>query len=223
MRDNKKRAHIYRQIRIMTLVVLVCGVYIIPVQARPISYSGGWTLMQKNNWQKNRLHAHLSTSRRNSIGLNIETYTDKNKVHVQWNHLVFRKNTKHSQANIYLRNQWGVAHVVDHNYPTLTISVHSDWETRRHFLSYDASGVYIDNIDSGSFFHQARIGIAPYVAGYGKLHTWLMLQVEHHPQDPRQKNRIISSCIIRLFKSIYLIELGIDDYKRGLLNAIIRF
>ena len=50
----------------------------------------------------------------------------------------------------------------------LTLSY--DWETRKHFFLYAAEVEYTDDneVESTSFHQIARIGIAPYVAPYGK-------------------------------------------------------
>ena len=42
-----------------------------------------------------------------------------------------------------------------------------------------------------------RIGWAPYEGSYGELHTWLMLQVEHLPEND---DTTIITPLLRLFK-----------------------
>jgi hypothetical protein len=67
---------------------------------------------------------------------------------------------------------------------------------------------------------KSRIGFAPYIAGYGRLHTWLMYELNNMPENEAP---IISNFILRLFKSTNLLELGIDENKNTTLNFIKRF
>ena len=53
------------------------------------------------------------------------------------------------------------------------------------------------SVDS-SVMQKARIGYAPYTAGYGSLHTWLMFELHNMPE---YKDSLISNFVIRLFKS----------------------
>ena len=67
---------------------------------------------------------------------------------------------------------------------------------------------------------KARLGVAPYVGDYGDLHTWLMLQVDHHP---KQSDNITFTPMVRLFKSETLVEAGLSDDGDVLFNWILRF
>ena len=49
---------------------------------------------------------------------------------------------------------------------------------------------------------------------YGQLHTWLMLQAEHHPNEYLSDNRIIWTPILRLFKGDFLLELGANSNQK---------
>ncbi len=197
-----------------------------PAIARPVSYPGGWTVMQMNDSDSHSLHVHYSPNAHYSIGYKGEYFQDKNwQFHgAQLNYLVKRWNATNSQANIYAKNAVGLAYSDNSSFDTRMsmagfTGVAADWETRRWFTSYENHYVNAGNIDS--FFNQsARIGIAPYIGDYGDLHTWLMLKVDY---TPSQNKPLTFTPLIRLFKSEYLAELGISNKGDALLNWVIRF
>ena len=67
---------------------------------------------------------------------------------------------------------------------------------------------------------KARFGIAPYIADYGKLHTWIMCALKHMPEI---EDTITPEVILRLFKSTNLMEIGIDKKKNLAFNFVKRF
>lgn len=74
-------------------------------EARPVSYPGGWTVMQHNNTNASSLHVHYSPTFQDSIGFYAEsnwTY-DWTFQGVQYNRLLKRWNTENSQANVYVK------------------------------------------------------------------------------------------------------------------------
>lgn len=199
------------------------------LEARPISYPNSWTIMQQHNWEKTTLHIHYSPKAKNSIGFLGAYYKRGNDrlYAMQWNHLLFRNNQKNSQANLYSKihlgelerrmNQTQVFHSA--------FNLSFDWETRRYFFLYDVELEHTDEkfTDSNTFHHKARIGITPYIAPYGKLHTWLMLQFEHHPDESNSDNHYILTPMVRFFKGDYLCEIGLNSNNQILFNTIIRF
>lgn len=199
------------------------------LEARPISYPNSWTIMQQHNWEKTLVHVHYSPNAKNSLGI-LSAYYQEEKdrlTALQWNHLLYRKNQKKSQANLYTKIHLGrlEREIGQTNVSHSAFNLSYDWETRKHFFLYAAEIEHTDEpfIDSTSFHQKTRIGIAPYVAPYGKLHTWLMLQIEHHPDDTDSDNRIIITPMVRFFKGDYLCEIGLNSNNQILFNSIIRF
>ena len=74
--------------------------------ARPISYVGGWTIMQMNDFKRHSIHLHYSPSIKYSIGYKGEYWLEKEwQFHgAQLNYLIKRVNTSKSQTNLYLKN-----------------------------------------------------------------------------------------------------------------------
>ena len=146
--------------------------------ARPVSYSGGWTAMSYNDYARNSFLVHYSPTSKYSIGYKAAYWQKKeywlNAFNI--NYLAKRINKKKSQANIYLNTGLGLltTDYKEYNNKKELVSyggVSTDWETRRLFISYNINAIKSKTVD-GTFMQKARFGFAPYLAGYGKLHTW---------------------------------------------------
>ncbi len=209
----------------MLRIVFILSALLVTAKARPISYAGGWTFMSMNNWESSIAHYHYSPTAFESFGISLENYNESNRydTNFQFNKLIKRKNTRTSQANLYLKTKAGLAFEGNNEYFNSHLGLAADWETRRYFTSYETALHYSDDLDNGSFHQQARVGIAPYIAEFGDLHTWLMLQVEHHPEEEQDSQQFIVTPLVRLFKGAYLTEFGINSNGNAIINLIIRF
>ena len=189
-------------------------------EARPVSYPGGWTLMLNNNGDSNSAHLHYSPTAKTSVGVRSE-YNRGDDFYfngVQINHLVKRWNEHNSQANFYFKSAAGIAYS-DAEDAAGFVGVAADWEDRRYFISYENRYMKAGDIHDG--FHQsARVGIAPYIGGFGDLHTWMMLQVDHHPED---QEKVTITPLLRFFKGFHLMEAGISNQGDALFNYVVRF
>lgn len=192
-------------------------------EARPVSYPGGWTVMQRNNGDNSALHVHYSLTASDSIGL----YSERNwaaDIHftgLQYNRLVKRWNGPGSQANIYAKFAAGQADPFGADGPELSgfISLAADWETRRWFASVETR--MSEFAGNSSISHSGRVGAAPYIGDYGDLHTWLMLQIDNHPEADMP---VTTTPLVRFFKGVQMVELGYNVQEKELLfNWIMRF
>ena len=211
---------------LLAAIYMVALGVVTPALARPVSYPGGWTVMQMNDADAHSLHVHYSPSAKYSIGYKAEYWRDENwQFHgAQLNYLVKRWNAPASQANFYIKSAAGMAHSdfgrFDHRYePAAFTGVALDWEDRRWFTMYENRYTYAGNIDR-FFMQKARIGVAPYIGDYGDLHSWLMLQIDHNPS---KRDEVTVTPLVRLFKSETLVEAGISDDGDVLFNWIVRF
>ena len=198
---------------------------------RPVSYKGGWTLMQMNKVDHQGLHLHYSPSAHWSIGYKGE-YWPKEKwllQGVQINWLVKRWNQDRSQANIYIKLFGGGAFLESQPTQILGTKKHlagflgwaADWENRRIYTAYE-SRIYFVKAVNYVFNHELRLGVAPYLGDYGDLHTFFILAVEF-TYDKMEKNGFLFIPMLRLFKGDYLMEIGMTHKKNIILNTMIRF
>ena len=216
--------------RILTTLFCMAFLYPASAYARPVSYPDGWTIMIRNDADQNSAHVHYTFDMRHSLGLRVRYDRDGDFTFTgaQLNRLIKRWNKPDSQANIYGRFGFGVVSD-DHDSAEMRpardddtamfFGLSGDWETRRYFLS--ASAEHWDNgrFGSTSSYH-SRLGIAPYVANTGALHTWIMIEGHYRPE---REDELGASALLRFFKGPALVEIGVDDNAHPLLNYIHRF
>lgn len=214
----------------IAISIMALAAFPLTAEARPVSYPDGWTVMLRNDADQNSAHIHYTVDMRHSVGLRVryDREGDFTFTGAQVNRLVKRWNKPDSQANIYGR--FGLGYVSDNfdmsetrlerdGDTALFIGASADWETRRYFVS--AAAEHWENGRFGEFssFH-SRLGIAPYVANTGALHTWFMIEGHHRPES---KDKFGASALFRFFKGPALVEIGVDDKGEPLLNYIHRF
>ena len=147
------------------------------------------------------VYYHYSPSYRFSVGIEAvsDKYTDQEYAYWRSTYLLNRKNTQHSQRNIYLQ-AGSSTQGLDHHF----VGVHGDWETRRWFSGFGAKNVKTNTSDYSEKFLQ--LGVAPYLGEYGVLHTWLMLKSK---KDSRLEGWSTYP-VLKFFKGNLLLEVGYD-------------
>tara|TARA_A100001234_G_scaffold109672_1_gene96350 strand:- start:3 stop:599 length:597 start_codon:yes stop_codon:yes gene_type:complete len=182
------------------------------LESRPISYSGGHTLMHFNDSMKESIYYHYSPIYKFSIGL--ESIQNKvfstNETNIRFTYLLNRKNKKLSQRNLYFQSAISTK---NNNY---VFGMHGDWETRRYFIGFDYKEVknIIDYTDK-----HIQLGFAPYLGEYGDLHTWLMVKTKKNSLNNKQ----ITYPVVKFFKGNVLLELGYDKKTDWDIHLMYRF
>jgi hypothetical protein len=185
--------------------------------AKPLSYPGGVMVMQENDQTGNTLsvdytfdpHFALGMYAKRDIGGN-DFYT----VGPQLNTLIKRWNLADGQGNIFSMTGAGASWQGSHTQPAAWASLVFDYETRRYFFSYEPRLMYSGDIEK-SFWQRASIGVAPYLANYDQLNTWIMLKVDHHPA--KQDHFVVTPYLRLFYKTIWL-EAGYSSDNHVLLN-----
>lgn len=194
--------------------------------ARPVSYAGGWTLIEDTDRQSTSALIHYSPSAAYSLGVKADWDRDSDILFtgLQGTWLANRWFGEDHQANLYFWGAAGLAQGVGSSESgdeaAGQIGVMADWETRRLYISYRASARDYGKLDS-SAMQAARIGFAPYIGDTGELHTWFMVEVDNRPDD---NEPIGVTPLIRLFYGSAMFEAGwslTDD--QPLLNFQYRF
>lgn len=212
------------QILIIALLTL-CAITQ-PAWSRPVSYPGGVTLDFSNNGDQHSALLHYSPSAKYSVGFRTEYRRggDYTLTGLQLNNLIKRWNKKDSQANFYIKSGIGFAErnssrfTDDSSFSAFT-GIAADWESRRFFTSYENRYIKAGALDD-FFVQKIRLGIAPYLADYGSLHTWFMLELEHEPED---SDTFTVTPLLRFLKDVHLLEVGVSDDNDVLFNWTIRF
>jgi hypothetical protein len=190
--------------------------------ARPVSYPGGWTVLQNNDAMANSLWVHVSPDARHSVGYYGEyDRAEKTTAHtVRATRLVRRWNEKASQGNLYAWGAFGAALPGDGGDAKGAglAGISADWETRRVFVMAEAKAAQIGA--KAEVDYSGRLGFAPYAGDYDDLHLWLMLQVQH---KPTANEPIVTTPMARLFWDVNLVELGWQvETETVMFNWIIR-
>lgn len=210
----------------LLLIFVLLGGLAVPTMARPISYPGGWMVMQMNDSAVNSLQLQYSPTAKYSVGYTGEYWRDEEwQFHgFQLNNLLKRWNNKDSQANLYLFTAGGVAYSDFESLEGKTeaawfTGMEADWEDRRFFTSYENRLTYAGDITK-EFRQKGRIGIAPYIGDYGDLHSWVMLQIDHSPSS---RDELTITPFIRFFKGTTLVEAGVNNNGKILINFMKTF
>lgn len=198
---------------IRNLCIILCFLSL-DLNARPISYSGGSTLMAFSDNMKNSIYYHYSPSYKYSLGVEAlkDKQLDKDHAYFRLTYLLNRKNTQQSQRNLYFQSGVSSEGLNSNFY-----GIHGDWETRRLFTGFGYKQVKTNLEDYSSQYIQ--LGIAPYLGEYGDLHTWIMLK--------SKKNSLLDDWstypVLKFFKGDFLIELGYNDKIQWDIHAMYRF
>jgi hypothetical protein len=191
-------------------------------QAKPLSYVGGTMVMQENDETGYTLSLDYTFTPVTALGFYIKREENGKEILMltpEFNTLLKRWNLPNGQGNIFNMTGVGLAHYRDNNQPCLWTAFLADYESRRWFFSYEPRFVWDGDIEK-SFWQRARIGIAPYLANYKDLNTWLMLQVDHHPA---KHDHFVATPLIRFFYKTYLFEVGYSSNQHIMVNWQIQF
>lgn len=189
--------------------------------ARPVSFAGSWMLMQMNGPADHSLMALYSPTAQYAVGVRTDyTRKDETWMHsLTYNRLLQRWNAPESQGNLFLQSGAGAAEGHGETSPALWGGIEADWETRRVYFAYENRLVHAGDVEK-VFTHKARAGVAPYIGGYNDLHTWLMVQVDHRPED---RDNVVITPFVRLFTTEVLTEFGVSNKKDAMINVTLQF
>ena len=197
--NNSNKANIPHMGMYKFIGLFIALVFASYVESRPISWSGGSTMMYKSNSMMSSYYYHYSPSYKYSVGaeyINDRHYNDQ-YISIRSTYLLDRKNTKSSQRNLYL-----TASISSKSNDDLYYGIHGDWETRRYFTSFSILDKRASQKDYTE--NEFQIGIAPYLGEYNQLHTWIMLKSKEDTRDDKWK----TYPFIKLFKGDFLLEVG---------------
>ncbi len=216
--------HIKNKTKALIAVFILTGSLLLgeKAEAKPVSYVGGFMVMQENDETGNTLSLDYTFSPRFAAGLYAKKEnggTEFKTVGPQLNTLIKRWNLPEGQGNIFNMTGAGVSHYQDKDKFSAWTGILADYETRRIFTSYEARLMYVDTIEK-SLWQRARVGFAPYVANYDDLHTWFMVQVDDHPAKEKS---IVVTPLVRLFYHTTLVEGGVSNNGDVMFNWVLQF
>ncbi|MDC1014989.1 hypothetical protein OAQ97_00510 [Gammaproteobacteria bacterium] len=196
-------------------IIILVFLMVFNADARPISYSGGTTIMYKSDTFNDSIYLHYSPTYKYSIGLERakNKFYKNTENYFRFTYLVNRKNTDISQRNLYFQS--GV--LVDDT-DGFFYGVHGDWETRRWFSGFgykDTKNTFGQNYTD----QYIQLGVAPYVGDYGDLHTWIMIKTKKNSLTNTQS----TYPELKFFKGSTLVKFGYSDKTEWDLHLMYRF
>lgn len=132
--------------------------------------------------------------------------------------LLKRWNNWESQGNFYLFGGPGIERMNGQNKYFTRTGVQADWETRRIYTMTKYTSTITDWQNQESY--EARVGFAPFLAGFKDLNIWAILQVTH---DPKASQQTEVTPLVRMFYKNVLWELGSSLDNKWLINFMVRF
>lgn len=206
------------------LVVLFGLLSSLASYAHPVIYKDGTMIGSFNTTFFSDNQLNHSFRQNWAVGLNHVRFTkdDRNTELglARLNHLLWRKNEDHSQANVYLVSGLGLADSEIENSRTNTAymgGIETDWETRTLFAAlkyYHYSSPDTFDIPMAV----ARLGFSPLEADFDKLQTWFMLQGMHMGGV---ESKLVVTPLVRFFYHNVLWEMGSSTRGEWLLNFMV--
>lgn len=196
-------------VRPALLITFACLASTVAI-GRPVSYVGGWTVIEESDRQSSSALLHYTPSPNMSLGFKTEVNRDSDFAIYSIHPTLLAKRWFGAdyQGNLYFHGGIGVASGIRDNPRSDQLAIYggvmADWETRSLFVSY--RNRYLEAGHYAAQFMQAfRAGFAPYEGDSGDLHTWLILEIDHRPSDP---DSVTATPLVRFFKGPLLVEAG---------------
>jgi len=142
-----------------------------------------------------------------------------NLIMPQLNHLLKRWNEYDLQANIYLYGGYGLLKKNQSKLSAGLIGIEADAEDRNYYIAFKYESM-IDADTDKIYQTSLRLGIAPYISEHNELTSWLIVQLQYHPE--LHTNFAITP-MARLFYKTALIEIGSSLEGQWLINLMFHF
>jgi hypothetical protein len=137
----------------------------------------------------------------------------------QFDYLVYRRNETDYQANLYAYAGYGSVTFQGQSGTTGLGGLEADAESRKYYGLAKVEGM-LPTLGPTYYQYQARVGIAPYVAEFNEIASWLILQAEYHPSLTR--NYAVTP-LARFFYKNVLWETGVSLDGDWMANLMFHF
>jgi len=193
--------------------------------AHPVTFQDGSALFLKYQPKLSGTEFNYSYTPRSALGVTHVRF--KRNAHEtehylipKWNTLYQRWNKPSSQANIYLSAGMGAFHQEDGDSGgALLGSLQADWESRRYYTQFNADLIQAEG-DNDLHHFRARVGVAPSLAAFDEIQTFLIAQVSYLPE---RAEAFQVGPVLRAFYGRYLFEIGMTQDGEFVGTAMIHF
>src|SRR3954470_7298585 len=213
-------------LRIAVAMALVMPYPFLTVEAKPIAFANGTTVMgEYGAGTMTEIQGFYAPTFRYSLGgghliLNGPGSDDSKQItYARFNYLPKRWNFESAQANVFVWGSLGNAYVASTNDNQFAWNAGGqiDYETRRIYAS-----LRTDYHDANSFSHRIdtlQLGLAPYAHDYSTLAVWFVIQAREYTGGLYDGTEW--AALLRVFKRNAWIEAGAT--RDGKLQAMLMF
>lgn len=209
--------------RIKTIILLVAFVlFASSGHSHPITFKNGFAVWTFSMKERQDFRLNYTFQPKWALGVNYSHFNLENQDnnHAAWlqlNHLLKRWNTKNSQANIYLSAGFGGLTNDQSTKPMGHVEAQADFETRRIYVAANHQSLFSDFSN-----HRTKLsaGIAPYLADYDGLHTWVITHVMIQPNMPKE---FVVAPGLRFFYKQFFGEIGSSLQGDWFITAMFHF
>lgn len=213
-----------RLMRFSFLLAMLIFSHPLTSHANPVSFRDGWGIMPAFTPDWNDLDVNYSLTNRYALGASSFYRKGEDSTATfgiaRINYLVKRWNELESQGNLFVSGGIGGRHdsMEDDSIAGFS-AIEGDYETRRIYtlLGYETlqspNGVDFNRV-------RARAGIAPYLADFNSLHTWIVTQVDYMPEMDDETE---VTPLLRFFYNNLALEVGVSLRGNTFLAAMAHF
>lgn len=214
---------------LLGLIVVVCIMcYPTTVLAHPVTFKGGYALTTELTEKRQAVELGYTFTQKDSLALSLiglDARVDGEDetlrfILPRFNTRLYRKNSLESQTNLYLSLGLGAVEQENRFDLATVLSAQADYETRRVYTLL--SGETLQSEGNRDFYKaRYRFGVAPYVANYEQVHTWLIGQVEYSTAEDKERWSVTP--LVRLFYKTYLLEFGVSTRGKFFITGMLHF
>lgn len=192
--------------------------------AHPVSYEGATQLMIEAGEDMQMFELYHSITASQAFGTHFLRLdgkgVERHLMGLQYNRLLKRWNLPDAQANIYAGIGAGAAHDRERDRwtPAAVAIWQADYETRRIYTAYEGMAWVGDGFTH--IGNSVAVGVAPYLAEFDELNTWLLLKARHVTEFD---DKIEVMPMLRFFYRNLFLEVGATLDGKPQVNFMIHF
>jgi hypothetical protein len=184
----------------------------------PVAYEGAFSFMSQNTSFQTENTLVYSPKYWLGVGVKHQQMKEEKRTNIHLGYLVKRWNEFDSQANVYFFGGPGFEKSEGESRYFTRYGAQADWESRKYYTLIKFNGTKSKTTTTETY--QARVGFAPYIAGFDDFNSWLILDVKH---NPKFDNETVITPTLRMFYKNVLWETGVSLKKEWMLNFMIRY
>jgi hypothetical protein len=210
---------------IISFLLVFLGVSTFPnsANAHPVTYKDGKAFWTFSMPKRQDIRFNYTFKPKWAVGASYTRLDSKSgERHYAWmrvNHLLKRWNLDGAQANIYTSLGFGAVTKNNTNSWFIPAEIQADYETRRIYGAINQQS-FLSQDGFSNHRTKVSVGVAPYIADYEDLHTWIIAHIMYQPSLTRE---FIIAPGLRFFYKNFFAEVGSSFKGDWFVTAMIHF